>query len=105
MAAVSSAGSGLRGVITFGIPALDDVLEASQVEFPIRADTLIRQLGDPYIPFDSAGRSISLSDAIDRAGRVQFESRRDLLNALHPVFEETRAGGGLRGWLRRLFAT
>jgi len=31
-----------------------------------------------------------LGEALDRCDRDTFESRQDLLNALHPVFEERR---------------
>ncbi|MFW6003351.1 MAG: hypothetical protein ACOCPT_02910 [Halanaeroarchaeum sp.] len=88
--------------VAFGIPALDDLIRDADVDFPARAETLIEALGDPEIPYDPAGRSIHLSEAIERADRHRFESRRDLLNALHPVFEDARERGGLRVWLRRL---
>lgn len=88
--------------VAFGIPALDDLLRKNEVTFPIAADTLVSTLDDPEIPCDPAGRSIRLSAAIDRADRHRFETRRDLLNALHPVFEDVRASVSLTGWLRRL---
>jgi hypothetical protein len=88
--------------VAFGIPALDDTLRDSDVSFPIRADTLVTELGDPEIPCDPSGRTLALSEAIERADRRRFESRRDLLNALHPVYEAARDEGGMAGWLRRL---
>ncbi|MFW5938309.1 MAG: hypothetical protein ACOCSN_05125 [Halanaeroarchaeum sp.] len=88
--------------VTFGIPALDDLLRDSEVAFPVAADDLVAELEDPEIPCDPTGRSIRLSEAIDRADRRRFESRRDLLNELHPVFEEVRGTGGVAGWLKRL---
>lgn len=88
--------------IAFGIPALDDRLRDGDVSFPIRAEDLVDELGDPAIPCDPAGRTLRLSEAIERADRHRFESRRDLLNSLHPVFEEARDEGGVAGWLRRL---
>lgn len=88
--------------VAFGIPALDDRLRKNDIPFPIAADTLVRSLDDPEIPCDPAGRSIRLSEAIDRADRHRFESRRDLLNALHPVFEAVRDSASVTGWIRRL---
>lgn len=88
--------------VTFGIPALDDRLRNNEISFPITAETLVSALDDPEIPCDPAGRSLRLSEAIDRADRQRFESRRDLLNALHPVFEDVRDSASVTGWLRRL---
>lgn len=88
--------------VTFGIPALDDRLRNNDVTFPTDADSLVRSLDDPEIPCDPAGRAIHLSEAIERADRHRFESRRDLLNALHPVFEDVRDSASVTGWLRRL---
>jgi len=89
--------------LAFGIAALDDRLRDSELSFPIRRDALVETLGDPDVPVDPSGRTIALSTAIDRADRDRFEHRRDLLNALHPVFETERgAGGGVRSLLRRL---
>ena len=88
--------------VTFGIPALDERLRENEVTFPITADSPVSELDDPEIPCDPAGRSIRLSAAIDHADRHRFESRRDLLNALHPVFEDVRESSSVTGWLRRL---
>ena len=87
--------------VAFGIPALDDRLRRTDVNFPIPAGELIDELGDPDVPYDPSGRTITLSEAVDRSGRDRFETRRDLLNALHPVFEEARSRGGIREWLER----
>ncbi|MGM0398703.1 MAG: hypothetical protein ACQEQY_06875 [Halobacteriota archaeon] len=88
--------------IAFGIPAVDDRIRGADVDFPVSADELVEALDDPEIPYDPAGRSIRLSEAIERADQSRFESRRELLNALHPIFEEARERGGFRVWLRRL---
>ncbi|MFB6094492.1 MAG: hypothetical protein ABEJ77_06090 [Halanaeroarchaeum sp.] len=88
--------------VAFGIPALDDRLREGSVGFPVDAESLVDALDDPEIPYDPSGRTMRLSEAVARADRHRFESRRDLLNALHPVFEEAREGGGVGSWLRRL---
>lgn len=89
--------------LAFGIAALDDLIRDGDVEFPVGAEDLVEGLGDPEIPYDPSGNAIPLSEAIERTDERHFESRRDLLNALHPIFEDAREGGGVRGWLRRLF--
>ncbi|MFB6134208.1 MAG: hypothetical protein ABEJ55_04395 [Halanaeroarchaeum sp.] len=88
--------------IAFGIPALDDRLRARDVPFPIDADELVRELGDPEIPYDPTERTILLSTVVERTDRQRFESRRDLLNAVHPILEAERNSGGVGEWLRRL---
>lgn len=88
--------------IAFGIPALDDRLRGTDVTFPASAAEIVDGLDDPAIPYDPSGRTIRLSEAIERADRHRFESRRDLLNVLHPVFEAARESGGIGVWLRRL---
>lgn len=90
--------------VAFGIAALDDRIRETDISFPVAAETLVAELDDPEIPYDVSGRSIDLSTAIDRADLERFESRRDLLNSLHPVFEAERNSGGLGEWLKRLFS-
>lgn len=88
--------------IAFGIPALDDRLRDADLAFPTDAETLVRELGDPSIPYDPTDRTIQLSTVVERTGRERFESRRDFLNAVHPVLEAERNSGGVGDWLRRL---
>lgn len=88
--------------IEFGIAALDARLEEGNVTFPATADEVVRSLDDPAIPLDPAGSTISLDAALDHVDSRRFESRRELLNELHPVFESHREGvsSGLLGSLR-----
>lgn len=90
--------------ITFGIAAMDEVLEKSEIDFPVATPDLIGTVGDRAIPYDPRGNTVELRVAIEETGQDQFESRRDLLNALHPVFEEKRRGGGIGEWLQSLFS-
>lgn len=91
-------------VITFGIAALDGRLDAAELTFPATAREIETQLGDVEIPCDAAGHTITLSTALDRTSTREFETRQDLLNALHPVFEERRssAPSGFLGQLRAM---
>lgn len=76
-------------VIEFGIAALDAELP-EDLAFPIERDELRRAHGDLSIPVDAAGTEMTLGTALERCQSTSFDSRQDLLNKLHPVFEERR---------------
>jgi hypothetical protein len=78
-------------VVEFGIPALAARLESRDVSYPADADELARVHGDLRIPVNATGNEVSLADALERSGRESFESERELLDALHPVFEAERS--------------
>lgn len=78
-------------VVEFGIAALDAELPDQGLTFPLAAEDLRRAHGDMTVPVDAAGNEMALADALDRCDQSTFETRQDLLNALHPVFEEKRA--------------
>lgn len=90
--------------IEFGIAALDARLDDERLKFPASAADLASQYGDQSIPVDAAGNKMILSRALEECERDSFDSRRDLLNALHPVFEaeRQRRAGSLVGRLRSL---
>ncbi len=90
-------------VIEFGIPALDAELPAD-LSFPVTADHLQMEYGNRTIPIDAAGNEMDLGTALDRCNRDEFENRQDLLNALHPIFEQKRkaASGSILSQLRSL---
>ena len=90
--------------IEFGIAALDARLSEVDVDYPATGETIIEELGDAKIPYNATGSRISMTEAIDRSDESRFESEQELLNALHPVFEEYRAsrGASLVGRLRSL---
>ncbi|SNR24050.1 DUF5789 family protein [Halorubrum vacuolatum] len=85
--------------IEFGIAALDARLDEADVSFPATDAEIVRALGDPKIPYDAKGRSMSLADAFDRIEKSRFENETELLDALYPVFDEARqqTGGFFRG--------
>jgi len=78
-------------VVTFGIAALDGHLEHAEVTFPATRRELDQRLGGTEIPYDAAGHSIGFSRALEQTTVEEFETQQELLNALHPVFEEQRA--------------
>lgn len=90
--------------VTFGIAALDGRLEEADVEFPATVDDLQQSLGNVMIPYDPAGNEMPLTSALERTNRREFESRQELLNALHPVFEQRRSAtsSSVLGQLRTL---
>jgi hypothetical protein len=90
--------------VEFGIAALDGHLDEAAVTFPATRAEIVRGLGDPDVPYDAAGNAVSLSEAMERLPKRRFDSRSELLDLLHPVFEEYRVstGGSLLGQLRAL---
>lgn len=77
--------------VEFGIAALASELEDAELDYPTDRDAVVRSLGDPDVPVTASGRTIPLSRALDDVDVSQFDSERELLNALHPVFESYRA--------------
>jgi hypothetical protein len=93
-------------LIEFGIAAVDAEVSDSELSFPATREDVESALGDIRIEYDATGNSIALSRALDRADQESFDSEQDLLNALHPVFEDLRntSGPGFVSWLRSLFS-
>ncbi|MFT4904158.1 MAG: hypothetical protein ACI8UR_000710 [Natronomonas sp.] len=90
--------------VAFGIAALDEHLGRADITFPMTDQELISALGDPDIPYDGKNNTISLSRALENTHVSRFETRQDLMNALHPVFEakRERANNSIVGQLRSL---
>lgn len=76
--------------IEFGIAAVDARLDEADVTFPATRSDLLEEL-DGGVPYDGRGRTMSFADALDRTDRREFDSEQELLDALHPVFEERRS--------------
>ncbi|KAB1188445.1 MULTISPECIES: hypothetical protein [Haloferax] len=90
--------------IEFGIAALSDDVDAADIDYPADARTIAQALDHVDVPIDAAGNTVTIDEALEATSRDQFESRRDLLEALHPVLEEFRANASksLLGRLRSL---
>jgi hypothetical protein len=97
--------SGEPDAIEFGIAELDARLEDIDISFPIEAARLVEEYGYVTIDVDASGNQITLEEAISECDRQEFSSEQDLLNALHPVFEQRRdqLSNSLFGQLRALF--
>lgn len=89
--------------IEFGIAALDARLDEADVEYPATADDLVRALDDAEIPYDASGNAVPLDEALESVPKNRFDSESELLDVLHPVFEEYRLSSG-GGFLRQLRA-
>jgi len=92
------------GVVEFGIPAVEGALEDADLTYPIEPETVVDATGDPDVPVDTSGRTLALSTALERTARSRYDSRNELLNALHQVFEDARRSrsGGVVGLVRSL---
>jgi hypothetical protein len=76
--------------LAFGIAALDARLDAADLDWPATDRELLDALDDPSIPYDASGSEVALADVLDRVPVREYDSETELLNALHPVFEEYR---------------
>jgi hypothetical protein len=90
-------------VIEFGIAALDARLDRLDPTFPTTADRLVADYGDVSVPVDAAGNEITLREALEQTSVQEFDTERELLDVLHPVFEQRRQGSS-RGILSQLRA-
>jgi hypothetical protein len=89
--------------LEFGIAALSPHLSESTLTFPATAQEVVRALDDPAIPYDANGNTVALSEALSTVRADEFDTQRELLDALHPVLEEYReSGGGIFSQLRAL---
>ena len=76
--------------VEFGIAAVDAHLRESDLSFPATTADVRAVLGDREVAFDVQGTTVPLSTVLDDVDRSDFETRQELLNALHPVFETYR---------------
>lgn len=90
--------------VEFGIAALVGHLDQAELEFPATRDEVVRALGNPEIPYDGSGSAVALSEAMESLPKQTFDSESELLDLLHPVFEEYRVStsGSLIGRLRSI---
>jgi len=88
--------------IEFGIAALVGHLDHVDIEYPATSEEIVRALGDPEIPYDASGGAVALSEALGQLPARSFDSKSELLDMLHPVFEEYRvsSSGSILGRLR-----
>jgi hypothetical protein len=90
--------------LEFGIAALAKDLSEAEITYPVTADELVRELDDVAVPYNAAGGTVRLSEALESVPQSRFASKAELLDHLHPVFEEYRrsASNNILGQLRAL---
>jgi len=90
--------------IEFGIAALDARLDRAGVRFPATTEELIESMGDTDVSYDAAGNTLDVAEVLRELPEERFEAERDLLNRLHPIFEDRRrsGAGSLLGRVRAL---
>lgn len=91
-------------VVEFGIAAVDARLDDEDLSYPVEVASLRREYGDLEIPYDASGQTVQLASVLEEVDSRAFESEQDMLNQLHPVFEEIRESSSSRllGQLRSL---
>jgi hypothetical protein len=88
-------GSDEPDTIEFGIAALDARLAETDLDFPARASEIVAALDDEEIPYDAFGHTLSVREALEQLPRQEFESESELLDLLHPIFEDHRASASV----------
>ncbi|MFC6766338.1 hypothetical protein [Natrinema soli] len=76
--------------IEFGIAAVDAHLSDSDLSFPATKDDIRAEIGHENVPYDVHGNDVPLNEMLAEVPTDQFDSRQELLNALHQPFEEYR---------------
>ena len=91
-------------VIAFGIAALAARLETADISYPATSQQVCAAVDDTAIPVDGTGNTVELATALNRLPQDEFASQSELLDMLHPVFEEQRkqASTSVMGRLRAL---
>lgn len=77
--------------IEFGIAAVDARLDERDLSFPTDRETVRSAFGGESVPYDAAGSTVAFETLLDEVEVERFEDEQELLNALHPIFEEYRA--------------
>lgn len=90
--------------IEFGIAAVDAVLRRSDLSFPASKDDIAAEIGHERVSYDAHGSTVALGEILAEVETEQFSSRQQLLNALHPEFEDYRErhSGGVVKQVRSL---
>ncbi|GAB3028977.1 DUF5789 family protein [Natronobiforma cellulositropha] len=92
------------GGIEFGIAALEPHLETADLSFPATRADVAAALGETAVAYDVHGNTVEVGEILEQVDQAEFSSEIDLLNALHPAFEEYRKrhGRGVIGQVRSL---
>jgi len=86
--------------VAFGIVELDARLDDADLSYPATATELTGALSNPEVAYDPRGHTVALRNVVERAEREEFDSKRDVMQTLHPVFEELRSSSTVGLWAR-----
>lgn len=87
--------------LEFGIAALNARIDESDVSFPATAGEVLDSVQSTDIPYDGSGNTISLREVLEEVGQKEFDNQTELLNAVHPIFEDKRANAA-PGFVERI---
>lgn len=76
--------------IEFGIAAVDAHLKNADLTFPATKDDVRAEIGHERVPYNVHSNDVPLHQMLDEVQAERFDSRQELLNALHQPFEEYR---------------
>lgn len=91
--------------MTHGTDAVRDLVEESDLSYPVSLRRLEREYALENVELDAAGNSVMLAELLGEVEADTFESERDLETKLEPLVEEhrRRRDTGLIDDLKRLF--
>ncbi|MFQ3295798.1 MAG: hypothetical protein ACI8VE_002888 [Natrialbaceae archaeon] len=78
-------------VVEFGIAAVAARINDRDLSFPADRETVRSAMEGESIPYNASGNTVAFETALEELDVSTFEDEQELLNALHPVFEEYRA--------------
>ena len=87
--------------LEFGIAALNARIDESGAQFPATAEEVLESVQSTDIPYDGSGNTISLREVLEEVGKSEFDNQTELLNAVHPIFEDKRANAA-PGFVERI---
>lgn len=90
--------------IEFGIAVLGERLDRAGVRFPATTTELIESMDNTEVAYDASGNTLDVAAELRDLPVEHFDTKRDVLNRLHPIFEERRrsGAGSLLGRVRTL---
>lgn len=76
---------------THGVEAVQDLIEESEVTYPVSTRRLLREHALANVEIDGKGNSMMLGEVLGPTDIREFSSEADLEQKLEPVFERHRA--------------
>jgi hypothetical protein len=86
--------------VEFGIAAVDALLDERDLSFPADRQAVRSAFAGESVAYDASGSTVQFEAVLDEIETTTFEDEQELLNALHPVFEEYRESRTPSLWRR-----